>query len=72
MKEISLDNGTNYKRFEDLTVEDKAVIKEYWDALMFVAFEEIVEEVHNELSPCDELSFLKRYLELSPEDLVLN
>ena len=38
-----------------------------WEAIVNMMDDEIREQVHSELSPCTEVEFLARYLELAPE-----
>jgi hypothetical protein len=65
MKEISINNGLTFCSAEE-ALEEKGfeVIHHYMDA-------DICETVNNEIAPCTELEFLQRYLELTPEDLIV-
>lgn len=67
--EISLDNGSTWMTADEAmpTIDDRAL----WDAVVEVMDAEIREAVHSELAPCTNLAFLRRYLELAPEDLII-
>lgn len=68
-KEISLNNGTTWMTADEAmpTIDDRNL----WDAIVEVMDTETREAVHSELAPCTNLAFLRRYLELAPEDLIL-
>lgn len=68
-KEISLNNGTTWMTADEAmpTIDDR----DLWDAVVEVMDTETREAVHSELAPCTNLAFLRRYLELAPEDLVI-
>ena len=65
MKQISIDNGATYttpaEALEEISIDTMA---EYMD-------DDTREAVHNELSPCSNVEFLTRYLELAPADLII-
>ena len=63
MSRLSLDNGP--KDLSDLEIGP------YWDALVEMMDDDIRERVHYELAPCTDEDFLRRYLELAKEDLIL-
>lgn len=42
-----------------------------WESIIEMMDDATREAVHAEIAPCTELEFLRRYLELSPEDLVI-
>lgn len=65
MKEISIDNG---KHFCD---PEEAIKEMDWDVIVQFMDDEMREQVHDEISPCTNLEFLKRYLEIAKEDLVI-
>ena len=65
MAKISIDNGRTYCTAEEaLNAHDLATIAHYMD-------DDTREQVHNELAPCTELEFLRRYLEIAPYDIVI-
>lgn len=65
MKRISIDNGHTYiTPAEALTVMDIDALAEYMD-------DNTREIVHNELAPCTDVAFLRRYLALAPSDLII-
>lgn len=64
-KEISIDNGLTWVEPEEaIKQKDWAVIAHYME-------DEAREKVHNEMAPCTDLEFLKRYLEVAENDLVI-
>ena len=67
--EISLDNGTNYLTADEAMpiIDDRGL----WETVVESMDAETREAVHSELAPCTNLAFLRRYLELAPEDLIL-
>ena len=69
MSEISLDNGINFMSAHEAMEQIESL--GLWDVIVEAMNDEIREKVHAELAPCTELEFLRRYLELSPEDLVI-
>lgn len=68
MSRLSLDNGLNFFDPKDLSDLE---IGPYWDALVEMMDDDIRERVHYELAPCTDEDFLRRYLELAKEDLIL-
>lgn len=42
-----------------------------WETVVEFMDDETREAVHSELAPCTNLAFLRRYLELAPEDLII-
>lgn len=65
MKQISIDNGRSYiEPAEALEAISLSTIVEYMD-------DDTRETVHRELAPCTDLEFLRRYLELAPDDLII-
>lgn len=68
-KEISLNNGTTWMTADEAMpiIDDRNL----WDAVTEFMDPETRERVHAELAPCTDLAFLRRYLELAPEDLVI-
>lgn len=68
-KEISLNNGTTWMTADEAMPE---IIKRgLWENVVEFMDDETRERVHAELAPCTELEFLRRYLELAPEDLII-
>lgn len=68
MSRLSLDNDLNFCDPKDLSDLE---IGPYWDALVEMMDDDIRERVHYELAPCTDEDFLRRYLELAKEDLIL-
>ena len=68
-KEISLNNGATWMTADEAmpTIDDRNL----WDAVTEFMDPETRERVHMELAPCTDLAFLRRYLELAPEDLII-
>lgn len=69
MSEISLDNGLTYQGAEEAMPE--ILERGLWDVVVSMMDDNARERVHFELAPCTELEFLKRYLEVAREDLVI-
>jgi len=69
VKEISLDNGSHYMTAEEAMpeIEEKGL----WDVVAEYMEDDAREKVNNEIAPCTELEFLKKYLEIATEDLVI-
>ncbi len=69
MKEISLDNGLHYMTAEEAMpeIEEKGL----WDVIAEYMEDDAREEANREIAPCTELEFLKKYLEIATEDLVI-
>lgn len=65
MARISIDNGTTYispaEALESVTLDQ---LVEYMD-------DETREAVHAELAPCTDEEFLRRYLEIAADDLII-
>lgn len=68
-KEISIDNGMTFQNAEEAMPEIMA--RALWDVVVSMMVDDTREQVHSELAPCSELEFLKRYLEVAQEDLVI-
>lgn len=68
-KEISLNNGATWMTADEAmpAIDDRNL----WDAVVEVMDIETREAVHSELAPCTNQAFLRRYLELAPEDLII-
>lgn len=68
-KEISLNNGATWMTADEAMpiIDDRNL----WDAVTEFMDPETRERVHAELAPCTDLAFLRRYLELAPEDLII-
>lgn len=70
---ISLDNGATWMTAEE-AVEDLRNGSDFsgdWETIVDHMDDELREYVHNELGECTEEEFLSRYLELSPDDLIV-
>nr|DAP14060.1 MAG TPA: hypothetical protein [Caudoviricetes sp.] len=65
MKQISINNGGSF-------IEPaKAIAALPWAVIVSYMDDNIREDVHFELAPCEELEFLVRYLELAEHDLII-
>ena len=64
-KRISVDNGAHWVDPEE------AVERMPWDVIANHMEDEAREQVHMELAPCENINFLKRYLYVAKEDLVI-
>lgn len=69
MPKISLDNGTTFMPAREAMSEIES--RGLWEAVVEAMDDGLRERVHAEAAPCTEREFLERYLELSPEDLVI-
>jgi len=65
---VSLDNGNKYYSVDDLTHEQ---IDNNWDRLVMFMDPDIREQVNSELAPCSNRDFLRRYLEIADDDLII-
>ena len=67
-KEISLNNGIKFFNADNLTEKQ---LNDNWDVIISFMDAETRETVNTELAPCSHRSFLRRYLELATEDLII-
>ena len=67
MARISIDNGFHYLYID----ENKDEIIRLWDSIVEYMDDETREAVHMEIAPCTEIEFLKRYLEIASNDLII-
>lgn len=67
--QISLNNGYTFMDADEAIeeIEERGL----WDMVVETMSPEIRERVHGELAPCSNLAFLRRYLELAAEDLII-
>lgn len=65
MARISIDNGAH---FVDV---DEAISGADWDVIENLMDDDTREAVHFELAPCTNEEFLRRYLELAENDLII-
>lgn len=65
MKQISIDNGNTY------TTPQEAIKGMRWEVIAHYMEDEAREAVHDQLAPCDNLSFLIHYLQLADYDLII-
>lgn len=65
MGRISVDNGATWITAEEALESVKL------DDMVNYMDDEFREEVHNELAPCTDLEFLKRYLEICNQDFII-
>lgn len=70
MKMISFDNGNTF-----LTAEKAMVVVEendgLWDTLAGLMNDDIRESIHDNIAPCTKSEFLKAYLDLANDDLII-
>ena len=83
MERVSIDNGNTFVGFDELdeffwTVNVRIAEHPYtygsiWCSIVNMMDDEVREKVHSDIDPekWDEESFLKRYLELAEEDLII-
>lgn len=76
MKRISIDNGHSFVEPEEaiqLTPVEPgdAPTGLPWDVIVNMMDDDTFQQVRAELAPCGEIEFLRRYLELAPDDLII-
>lgn len=64
-KKISINNSHSFCEPEE------AIASVPWEVIVNLMDDETRETVHNELAPCSDLEFLRRYLEIAPDDLII-
>lgn len=69
MKELSLNNGRTYMTAEEAMPE--ILERGLWDVVVAFMDDGTREKAHSLVAPCSELEFLKKYLELADEDLII-
>lgn len=67
--QISLNNGYTFMDADEAI--EKIEEQDLWQVVVETMDSEIRERVHGELAPCSNLAFLRRYLELAAEDLII-
>ena len=67
--QISLNNGYTFMDADEAI--EKIEEQDLWQVVVESMDTEIREKVHGELAPCSNLAFLRRYLELATEDLII-
>lgn len=70
MTKLSLDNGNKFIAIEDLHRYENEIIKN-WDIIANMMNDETQAEVHNKIAPCTEIEFLREYLRLAKNDLII-
>jgi len=65
MKKISIDNGNSW------TTPEAAITTLGLDVIVNHMDDDTRETVHNELAPCTDVEFLKLYLEIANDDLII-
>ncbi len=65
LKRISLNNGYTFVEPEE------AVKREKWSDILCMMDDTTRKQVEKDCSPDDKIAFLKRYLELAPDHLIL-
>ena len=68
-KQISLNNGYTFMDADEAI--EKIQEQDLWQVVVETMDPEVRERVHGELAPCSNLAFLRRYLELAAEDLII-
>ncbi len=69
---ISFDNGNTFFGLDEMPeIMESINTFCYWPVIESYMDSDICEIVHNELAPCTHEQFLRRYLELSKDDLVI-
>ena len=68
-KQISLNNGYTFLDADEAI--EKIEDQDLWQVVVETMDPEVREKVHCELAPCSNLAFLRRYLELAAEDLII-
>lgn len=70
-KKISLDNGRTMLTADEVAEELGESYSAQWAMLINNMDDEVRERVHEECAPCSPVAFLKRYLELAEDDLII-
>lgn len=65
IRKISIDNGRSFCDPEE------AIASVPWDIIVNLMDDDTRETVSNELAPCSDLEFLRRYLEIAPDNLII-
>jgi len=65
MRRISIDNGASF------IAPEKAVELADWDTIVSMMDDDIREQVADELAPCSNADFLRRYLEYAFDDMII-
>jgi len=65
MKKISINNGNSFVDVE------MAIASIDWDIIVNMMDDDVRDCVHNEIAPCSNADFLRRYLELADTDLII-
>ena len=63
--QISVDNGQSW------VTPEEAVEEMPWDIIVAAMDDRYREYIHSEASPCSELEFLTRYLEVAPQNIIV-
>lgn len=75
MRRISIDNGAHWMDPDDVIAllenPDKARWCGTWESITAMMDDDTRERVADELAPCSNAAFLRRYLELAPCDLII-
>jgi hypothetical protein len=65
MKRISIDNGSNF------VTPEEALERFDLDTIVCYMDDEDRERTHLEMAPCTDLEFLRRYLEIAKDDIII-
>lgn len=69
-KFISLDNGEHFQTAEEAAPEITA--KNLWPTVFIMMDELVMEGVHNAFAPCTEVDFLRHYLYIAEDNLIID
>lgn len=64
-RNISIDNGATY------CTPEEAINSMAWNVIVTAMDYATCMAVHNEMAPCTDVEFLKRYLAIAPDDLIV-
>lgn len=63
--QISIDNGRSW------ATPEEAIEAVPWDTIVSAMIDQYREYTHSEMAPCSDLDFLKFYLEIAPENIII-
>lgn len=68
---LSIDNGVSFVAADEDAELQAAIDKIGWDEIVAMMDDDARKQAHSDVSPCTELEFLKHYLEIAPNNLVI-
>ena len=68
---LSIDNGVSFIAADEDVELQAAIDKVGWGEIVSFMDDDARERAHDDVAPCTELEFLKRYLEIAPCSLVI-